>query len=137
MVARLKPSQVRFYPGEPAAFVTDPTGPVMHDLDRRMTRVQIGAQSQVGVRSGLLLSTIRKNPGATKTTAYVDLIAGRAGMSYTGAHHEGTRPHEIRPKRRKALRFVQGGRVVFRSRVWHPGTKPNRFMTDNLNLAAG
>ncbi|MFD5788567.1 hypothetical protein ACFWH1_18335 [Streptomyces sp. NPDC127037] len=40
----------------------------------------------------------------------------------------GTRPHIIRPRRRKALRFEVGGRVVFAKLVHHPGTKPNNFL---------
>lgn len=137
MVVRLEPGLVRFDPGEPDRYVTDPAGPVIRDLDRRMTRVEFASRAQVGVRSGLLLSTIRKQPGFTKTTVRVDLLAGRSGMRYTMAHHDGTMPHEIRPNRRKALRFVVGGQVMFRGRVWHPGTKANRFLTDNLPLAGG
>ncbi|MFC9604538.1 hypothetical protein ACFTTN_13900 [Streptomyces niveus] len=41
---------------------------------------------------------------------------------------DGTRPHIIRPRRAKALRFQVGGRVVFAAYVRHPGTRPNDFM---------
>ncbi|MEV6565863.1 hypothetical protein [Streptomyces kronopolitis] len=40
----------------------------------------------------------------------------------------GTRPHVIRPRRAKALRFDSGGRTVFAAVVHHPGTKPNDFL---------
>jgi len=40
----------------------------------------------------------------------------------------GTDPHEIKPKRKQALRFVQNGRVVFARSVMHPGTKARPFM---------
>ncbi|HLL36191.1 MAG TPA: hypothetical protein VK545_20440 [Streptomyces sp.] len=40
----------------------------------------------------------------------------------------GTRPHIIRPRRRKALRFDIGGRTVFAAVVRHPGTQPNNFL---------
>lgn len=40
----------------------------------------------------------------------------------------GTDPHEIKPKRKQALRFIQNGRVVFATRVMHPGTKARPFM---------
>lgn len=36
---------------------------------------------------------------------------------------EGTEPHAIVPVRRRALRFVANGRVVFARRVWHPGSR--------------
>lgn len=48
----------------------------------------------------------------------------------------GTRPHEIRPRRRGGtLRFTTGGRVVYARVVHHPGTQPNRFLWKAL-LAA-
>lgn len=47
----------------------------------------------------------------------------------------GTRPHQIRPVRAKALRFTVGGRVVFARLVNHPGTKPNDFLGAALRKA--
>ncbi|WP_199570522.1 hypothetical protein [Streptomyces murinus] len=41
---------------------------------------------------------------------------------------DGTRPHIIRPRRAKALRFEVGGRVVFAAYARHPGTRPNNFL---------
>lgn len=47
----------------------------------------------------------------------------------------GTRPHLIRPKRAKALRFEVGGRLVFSQLVRHPGTRPDDFLGRALRLA--
>ncbi|WP_327345999.1 hypothetical protein [Streptomyces europaeiscabiei] len=47
---------------------------------------------------------------------------------------DGTRPHIIRPRRAKALRFDVGGETVFASVVRHPGTRPNNFMGRALRL---
>lgn len=47
----------------------------------------------------------------------------------------GTRPHPIRPRNAKALRFRVGGRVVYAKYVNHPGTKPNDFLTKALRAA--
>lgn len=47
-------------------------------------------------------------------------------------HHNGTRPHKILPKRAKTLRFHSHGKIVFAKVVNHPGTKANRYLTDNL-----
>ena len=42
---------------------------------------------------------------------------------------EGTRPHVIRAKNARALRFIgRDGNWVFRRRVFHPGTKPYWFI---------
>lgn len=64
-----------------------------------------------------------------------------AGASYALFVHEGTRAHDIRPRKAKALRFPadsgsatlsgrvrRGGKVRFAKRVRHPGTKANPFM---------
>lgn len=48
-----------------------------------------------------------------------------AGMVYAAIHEFGgvTRPHEIRPRRGRALRFAAGGRMVFARLVRHPGSR--------------
>lgn len=46
----------------------------------------------------------------------------------------GTRPHIIRPRRAKALRFEVDGRIVYAQVVRHPGTRPNDFLGRALRL---
>ncbi len=46
----------------------------------------------------------------------------------------GTRPHLIRPRRKKFLRFEVDGGVVYTKLVRHPGTRPNDFMGRALRL---
>jgi hypothetical protein len=36
---------------------------------------------------------------------------------------KGTKPHEIRPKNKKSLRFTSGGETIFAKKVNHPGMK--------------
>ena len=40
---------------------------------------------------------------------------------------DGTKPHDIYPSRRKMLRFVTHGQVVFSRHVRHPGTKAHNW----------
>jgi Bacteriophage HK97-gp10, putative tail-component len=47
----------------------------------------------------------------------------------------GTRPHVIRPKRARALRFEIGGQVIFAGKVNHPGTKPYPFAGPGMQQA--
>lgn len=47
--------------------------------------------------------------------------------------HEGTKPHVIEPRRKKALRWTDGGRFVFARRVKHPGTKADPYIYDALD----
>lgn len=50
--------------------------------------------------------------------------------------HNGSKRHQIRPRRRGGyLRFVVGGRVVFAREVSHPGYKGNPFLTRALRDA--
>lgn len=53
--------------------------------------------------------------------------------------HQGTKPHEIRPKRKKSLRWVPGGgnSFVFARKVNHPGTRQDPFLYDALERKRG
>ena len=42
--------------------------------------------------------------------------------------HQGTRPHEIRPRNKLALRWPEGDHFVFAKRVHHPGTGKDPFL---------
>lgn len=50
--------------------------------------------------------------------------------------HEGTRPHEIRPKDKKVLANRRTGQVFGRV-VKHPGTRPNPFYTRAIERSKG
>lgn len=63
----------------------------------------------------------------------------------------GSRPHEIRPRRKQALAFIPGatpathtwaerlrsGETVFAKRVRHPGTRPRRFVEKTIRNLQG
>lgn len=84
-------------------------------------------------RTGNLRSSIQR--GQKSTWAHF-VKAGGSKARYALFVESGTRPHAIVARRAKMLRFEQGGRVVFRKRVFHPGTKPARFMQSARNVAA-
>ena len=71
-----------------------------------------------------------------------------ASADYAAYVERGTRPHEIRPRNRKALRWAastadarlsgtsrSGGRVRFAKRVQHPGTRAQPFMVPGAKKA--
>jgi len=63
-----------FDEGQPRAWhLTEPG--VGRELDRRMTRVQMGARMRVRKRTGKLVSSIRKHPGTSASGQYVDVLA--------------------------------------------------------------
>ncbi len=47
----------------------------------------------------------------------------------------GTRPHEIRPKNKKALRWASGGKFFFAGKVSHPGYRGDGYLFNAATLA--
>lgn len=107
-------------------------GPIGKDLRSRGLRVLAGAKRQVGVRTGALRASIHMRHFTDTRGQYV-----RVGstLNYAKMHHEGTNPHIIKPNRKQVLRFATKGQIIFAHVVKHPGTRPNRYLTDNLRLA--
>lgn len=105
-------------------------GLVGRDFAKRGIRFQRLARGQAGAKTGDLRARMTWNVGAD--VRGVVLTVG-SSSKIARIHHDGTRPHVIRPKQvGGALRFSSGGRIVYARRVVHPGTKPNRYLTDNL-----
>jgi hypothetical protein len=104
------------------------------DTQRRAKRVESAARRQAGVRTGELRARI----GSSWVPSRPDELVMKVGsdVGHALVHHEGSRPHVIRPRNAKALRYVnKRGEVVFAQQVVHPGTHPNRYLADNLPLA--
>jgi hypothetical protein len=49
-------------------------------------------------------------------------------VEYAPPVHNGARPHIIRPRLRKALKFRVNGQTVFATEVHHPGNKPRPWI---------
>lgn len=111
------------------------SGPVGRDLDRQSQLVLNRARTLIGVDSGTLLRSLHRERGVTAIGRYTDIVAGVPGRTtYIMDHHDGTPPHLIRPRRRKALKFRVGGATVFASRVRHPGSSGSKFLTRALDV---
>lgn len=112
--------------------LNDPTGEVGVYLKRRGQIVLAAAKRQVGSQTGLLRASIQLVHTRQGAGQYL-WIGSYDSIAYM--HHEGTRPHIIEARaEHKMLRFTSGGRVIYTRRVMHPGTRPNRYLTDNLRL---
>jgi hypothetical protein len=135
---RFATGRVRLLKGEPKLFANDRTQGVVSDLERRMALVSGIAKLKVRVRTGLLLTTIRQRTNINLNAwPSVDVLAGRAGARTVPViEDQGSAPHVIRARRKKALRFMINGQVVFRQKVNHPGTQGSGFLTDSLKYAA-
>ena len=90
-------------------------------------RIATQGRLNVPVKTGNLGRSIREDE--IKFTGPLVVEGGvTAHADYAAAVHEGSRPHIIRPRRAKALRFEVGGRTVFARMVRHPGTKARPFL---------
>jgi hypothetical protein len=89
------------------------------------------AQRQVGVKTGTLRASI-KMEHKTVIKGQEIKIGSKNKIAYL--HHEGTKPHLITPKDSPVLVFMSKGRVIRTQLVRHPGTKPNRYLSDQLYI---
>jgi len=98
-------------------------------LEEKKLKALLGAKRMVGVRTGALRNNIRASHLGNYTGQYVTIWADKP---YALMHHEGTKPHLITPNNGKMLRFRSGTRVVFATRVMHPGTRGNPYLRNQL-----
>lgn len=111
--------------------LNSPEGDVGKYLAKKGRLIMAAAKAQVGVRTGALRSSIHMRHLRDSRGQYVKI---GSNLDYALLHHQGTKPHVIRPDRAKVLRFVRGSRVIYTTSVMHPGTKANRYLSDNLKL---
>lgn len=109
---------------------------VRADLRRRAQNVMNAQKRKVGVKSGALRASIRIVDRGNRGMggANIQVVAGRPGMKQTGFQEYGTQAHAINPRGPGyPLRFywAKVGAVVEFMHVWHPGTKPTRFIRDS------
>lgn len=79
---------------------------------RQLSRsIRTGPQREA---RGVVSSVTRVNPNRSPSSP--------DNVDVAGFNEYGTRPHVIRPRRARVLRFPVGGRIVYARRVNHPGT---------------
>jgi hypothetical protein len=139
----------RFVPNEAGwlLMTRSPAGMVARDLIRRAKTVEIAARNQIPlghvaggpatrrIANRNLRDTVRTRIAYTEWQPPVAFVGSDHPIALI--HHEGTRPHLIVPRKAKALAFYPRGgtALVFAKRVNHPGTKPNKYLTENIHLA--
>lgn len=102
-------------------------------FSRAVDRVTQVLDKRAPVRTGKLKRSRRVSisSGGSLLSATIEYP-----LKYGDYLDEGVRPHTIRPRRAKALRFVVGGRVVFARVVHHPGTNKHRGWFSRATSAA-
>jgi hypothetical protein len=115
------------------ALLYSPNGSVGKHLRKRAGRVRDAAKRQVGYKTGRLYRSIRVYDHHRVVIGQTIKIG--TAVPYAKYHHDGTKPHMIYPRRKQVLKFKSGtliGGDVFARSVHHRGTKPNRFLKDNI-----
>jgi hypothetical protein len=125
-------SRVILYKPQMDMMLKQPQGEVGRYLHVRGRAIQAAARAQVGVRTGALRASIMISQ--ERAIGGQKMKVG-SSLPYALMHHEGTRPRVINARPGGMLRFTRGARVVYTRQVMHPGTRPNKFLSDNLYLA--
>ena len=109
-----------------------PGGVTWRYMEKLGGRIVRGARVQAGYRTGALKKSIHMSHAAGAGGQYLWI---GSNLHYAYMHHEGTRPHIILPKEAGgALVFTRGARMIRTAVVHHPGTKPNRYLSDQLRI---
>ena len=116
-----------------------PNGPVAKSLIKKTVRFQQAARRQVNSKTGCLEASIlwRWLPDGNIIVISDTSPCSPTRKSYSLFVHEGTAAHDIFPKKASILSFVwpngpEGNKRYGFAKVHHPGTAPNRFLTDNI-----
>lgn len=80
--------------------------------------------------------------GALRRSLYLRSVSGGYAIGHDlkmAPHaifvHWGTRPHIIKPSKRKVLRWAAGGRFIFAKWARHPGYKGDPYLITSANQA--
>lgn len=120
--------EVRIEPGRLARLLRARGSIAYRRISQRTERVARIAEAEAPGSMGRYISwKVQESPRGLEGVIVCDHPAVRFVL-------DGTRPHIIRPRRARALRFEVEGRVVFSAFVRHPGTRPNNFMARALRL---
>lgn len=122
-------AEVRIYDSKIEALLVK--GDVHREIQRKVSATVAVARTEAPVRTGRLRESIQS---IYRGRGRWEIVAGSnrgPGRHVAKIVHHGTKPHEIRPRRRKALKFYweRVGMVVILRSVNHPGTKPDPFLT--------
>lgn len=124
-------NNVRLYRGELDKYLNNPQGEVGKYLRRRGKLIVAAAKRQVGVDTGRLRESIHSIHLRDSRSQYLWIGSNEA---HALMHHQGTKPHTIVPREAPILRFTSGSRIIYSRHVEHPGTRPNRYLSDQLYL---
>jgi hypothetical protein len=112
---------------------------------RAAVSTELRLAAEIGVAEVQRKPGFTRRTGATQAATTSKVVRTRSGgvvrLRNTKGHARtlegGSKPHVIRARSAKALRFIGKGGLVFRKSVNHPGTKPYRFLSRARDQASG
>lgn len=126
-------------PAKLAELLRGPNGPVMRRLIQDGQLVKAEARRLVGVSEAMPGERRKRRHGQLRDSIVVR-VRGE-GIVEVGSedpiallHHEGTSPHVIRGNPKLVFWWDQKMRVVAFPEVHHPGTEPNPYLEDALDV---
>lgn len=131
-----------------AAMLRSPSGPMGRHMIEKATRFQNAAKLQISAhrKSGCLEDSMVKRLETIGGDLAVRVVSDTSGCSpnrtsYSLYVHDGTEAHWIFPIFGNVLAFYwangpDGAGMYYLPSVYHPGTAPIPFFTDNLPLFA-
>jgi hypothetical protein len=147
-------SSLVYSPAALEEYVRSPSGPVFQFMMRGADRVVAAARNQIrlghvrgggaaALSHGSQVTHLNLRDTIVKRVISVGglpVIKVGSDSDHALFVHDGTKPHIIRPKKPGGVLVFPGATaagpngLVFARIVHHPGTKPNRYLTDNLRL---
>ena len=113
----------------------DETSRRLLEAPEKIRKRVIREMSQIVYDSAQRGADAHTKTGALARSLYNRAIPGGREVGHDLQHaphalfvHWGTRPHEIRPRRRKVLRWAVGNQFAFARKVWHPGYRGDAWM---------
>lgn len=125
MAARYRPSHAALN-----QLLNGRTGPVVLHVANIGRQAEGNARRLVGVKTTALKASIGSRIVKSSAGYNVEIYAGGTPKTqgYVLAHHSGAKPHVIRPRKRRTLKFQYRGRTVYATKVNHPGNRGTYFL---------
>jgi hypothetical protein len=101
-------------------------------LERSLERQAAETRARTPVKTGTLQRSITWKVEGRGARIYGTVYSP---LAYALFVERGTKPHRIRARSARFLRFEVGGRVVFAREVQHPGTKAAHFFADGAKAS--
>lgn len=105
--------------------IVDAVNARLRRAERNLPRsVRLEVREAAPVKTGELARSITAD--ARLRGAVLTVTVG-SDLVQAATTNSGAKPHTIRPRRARALRFQVGGRTVYAASVQHPGNKGSRW----------